>query len=185
MRELGERRLLDNTLIVVTSDHGELFGENGLMGHASSLYAPVLHVPLLMLWPGRFPEGVVLDQPVGLRHLAATVLDLAGIEKHPLPGHSLAPLWNGAGGVPEILRQPVFSSLEQGIRVEPHWRNADGPLHSLITGTSHYIRNSDGSEELFELIADPAETTNLAASSDTAPFRIALDRFLRDGSGRP
>jgi hypothetical protein len=79
----------------------------------------------------------------------------------------------------------VFSSLEQGIRVEPHWRNANGHLNSVIIDAGHYIRNSDGSEELFDLLADPAETTNLAASSDPTPFRIALERFLRDGSGRP
>ena len=49
--------MLENTLVVVTSDHGEGFGEHGLAGHGVSLYRPELHIPLLMALPRRVPKG--------------------------------------------------------------------------------------------------------------------------------
>ena len=52
--ELGRRGALDNTVVVITADHGEGFGEHGLSGHGVSLYRPELHVPLLVLSPGGF-----------------------------------------------------------------------------------------------------------------------------------
>lgn len=55
--ELRERDILGDTLVVITSDHGEMFGEHQLYGHGSSLHRPQLHVPLLMLFPTRIPAG--------------------------------------------------------------------------------------------------------------------------------
>ena len=179
---LESRGVLDTTLVIVTSDHGELFGEHGLMDHANSLYAPLLHVPLFMVWPGRIPSGVSIREPVGLRHIPATILDLAGVDAVAgLRGRSLTPLWREAEGRQRSL-EPVLSSLERGIRVDAHWRNANADLHSLIVGNQHYIRSSDGGEEMYDLVSDPAELTNIADRSDLESFRTELDRLLRQGS---
>jgi arylsulfatase A-like enzyme len=171
----------DRTLVIVTSDHGELFGEHGLLDHANSLYAPLLHVPLTMMWPGRIPAGTVIREPVGLRHIGATILDLLRLENTGFPGDSLASSWRG-GQPAASVTEPVFSTLEQGIRVEAHWRNSRGRLYSVIVGDRQYIRSSDGSEELYDLASDPVDQVNLAGIADTTMFRAALERFRHDGS---
>src|SRR5262249_3096125 len=58
--ELGHRGVLENTLVIITSDHGEEFGEHGLLDHGNSLYFPSIHVPLVVYFPGRVPQGRVV-----------------------------------------------------------------------------------------------------------------------------
>ncbi len=90
LRALASRGRLANTIIVVTSDHGELFGEHGVLTHGNSLFLPVLHIPLFMVAPGRIPVGARIPSIASLRDLPATLLDLAGVPNPGLPGHSLA-----------------------------------------------------------------------------------------------
>lgn len=166
--ELGTRGVLDNTILVITSDHGEQFGEHGLMDHGNSLYRPLLEVPLLVVWPGRLPAGVRVDTPVSLRDVPATITDLA-FGRAELPGRSLAPLWAGGDVVPS----PVLAELQQGIR-SPAWLPVSrGDMQSLVVGGHHYIRNGDGREELYDLSVDPQERRDLAGS-DAA--RLAATR---------
>ena len=73
----------DDTLIVVTSDHGELFGEDGRWGHGGDPIPPLVHVPLIVKYPGGTPRGRD-DRPVSLAAVPATVLAVAG--EPPLPG---------------------------------------------------------------------------------------------------
>jgi arylsulfatase A-like enzyme len=75
--ELDRRGLTQNTLIIVTSDHGEEFGENGVFWHGNSLYRPSVQIPLLMKLPGGLPAVRVVDDPVSLRDLAATIMSVA------------------------------------------------------------------------------------------------------------
>ena len=175
--ELKRRGVLDNTIVIVTSDHGELFGEHGLSGHANSLYLPLLHVPLLIRYPEHVPAGRRIATVASLRNIAATVLDLAGIEAQGIPGLSLALCWKEP--------QPaafgdVTATLSKGINVEANHRNASGDMFSRIDGQFHYIRNGDGSEELYDYKEDAAEEHNLVR--DPA-FHTALEQ-LRAGSGR-
>src|SRR6185436_16836154 len=80
--DLEARGVLANTIVVVTADHGEEFGEHGLFYHGHSLYRAALDVPLLMSWPGHLPARTVVSRPVSLRNLGATLIELA------LPGDS-------------------------------------------------------------------------------------------------
>jgi arylsulfatase A-like enzyme len=86
---LQARGRWERTLVVVTSDHGEEFGEHGVYFHGNSLYRASLEVPLLLRYPGVVPAGQAIVVPVSLRDLAATVLELAGAPAE-LPGRSLA-----------------------------------------------------------------------------------------------
>ena len=91
---LDSRGLLDNTLIVITADHGELHGEHNDYGHGSHLYREVVDVPLLVAGPTRVPHGKTVAQPVSLRDLPTTVVDLLGFDgRSPFPGRSLARCW--------------------------------------------------------------------------------------------
>jgi arylsulfatase A-like enzyme len=185
--ELTRRGLLDNTIVVIVSDHGEEFAEHGLLSHGNSLYLPSLHVPLLIRWPGGVPSGIAIERPVSLLDLAATVLDLAGIhDSTGVSGTSLAPVWRGDSA---RALSPALSEL-YWVRNQPKsFPVARGNLHSLVSGRYHLIVNADGREELYDLYRDPSEQHNLAASPPD-PFALAAMRGelarhpMRDRKGR-
>lgn len=180
--ELERRGLSENTLVVLTSDHGENLGERALVGHGISLYRPELHVPLVVLQPDRVPSGRVVAEPVSLRDVAATVVDLAGCGAGaPFPGTSLARSWAGTTGRPDA---PFLAEVDrpQLAEEQPHVPAARGAMRAVVAGGRVYIRNGDGAEELYDLEGDPSEARNLAGAeeSETAlrPFREALGRLL-------
>jgi len=159
---LAERGVLDNTIVVITSDHGEQFGEHGLTLHGNSLYRQALHVPLVMVFPPRLPAGVRVDTPVSLRDLPATLLTLAGSEpaREGIPGASLAAL----AGQPAGRASEVISELSRHYRRAPTLRNRNGPMESVVAGRWHLIRDGDGRLEAYDLLADGAEEHNRVAS---------------------
>ena len=77
--ELQRRGVLDDTLVVVTSDHGEHLGDHGLFFHGCSLYRQLVEVPLVIVDPEGVPAGRAVAEPVSLRDVPATVLDLLGL----------------------------------------------------------------------------------------------------------
>jgi arylsulfatase A-like enzyme len=174
---LRQRGVLDDTLVVITSDHGEGLGEHRLFGHGNSLYRSLLHVPLLIVFPGRVPAGEIVTEAVSLRDLAATVVDLAGLGGTvPVPGASLARYWAPTRPPPaEMLLAEVDKS-----RNGPKWYPVmKGSMKSLVGEGRHYIKNEgDGREELYDFDADPWEVHDLASAADSGPtlehFRLAL-----------
>ncbi len=157
---LEARGLLDHSIVVLTSDHGEQFGGRGLYDHANSLYRQVVQVPLVLVAPGRAPEGLRVPYPVSLRNVPATLLDLAGIPGHLLPGESHTRFWRGTP-IDSSQDSPVLSELTPSPRAPQIHRNARGELRSLVEGPYHYILNADGSDELFDLRTDPLEERSL------------------------
>ena len=187
--ELRHRNLLENTLVIITSDHGEQFGENGLFEHGNSLYKPLLHVPLLIAFPGRIPAGVAIQEPVTLRDLAATIAGLLEIEDGTVfPGQSLAQHWD------QQLRRnfsgssPLFGEVRKGIRRPASYPVSKGDMHSLIEGKYHYIKNGDGREELYDTTRDPLEQHDLAQTM-TEPtlehFKATLETILMNRQIQP
>ncbi len=178
-RELDRRGELSNTLLIVTSDHGEEFGEHGWVSHGNGLYYPVLHVPLLISFPGRVPGGVRVTEPVTLRDLGSTVLDLVGPgQSGNFPGRSLSAHWRGTSSSKFGPESPLLAEVARA-QDQPDWYAVSkGAMHSIIVGRHHYILNGDGREELYDIIADPWETTDLVkvAGSETTlgPLRAAL-----------
>ena len=81
MTSLKGAACFDNTLIIITSDHGEHLGEHGLFGHGKSLYSQELHVPLVIIPPGGLVNGRTVNAPVSFRDLPATVADVLGISE--------------------------------------------------------------------------------------------------------
>jgi arylsulfatase A-like enzyme len=165
--ELDRRGALDRTIVAITSDHGEQFGEHGLKLHANSLYLPVLDVPLVIRYPAA-GAGRRVDRTVSLRDLPATLLDLAGASA-TLPGTSLRFLWEPElSGTPS----PAASFLSQGIGVNAKFPNGRGSLASLTGDTLRYIAKSTGEEELYDVRTDPAELHNLATADTVAAKRM-------------
>jgi arylsulfatase A-like enzyme len=181
--ELETRGLLENTLVLITADHGELFGEhNNIFGHWSTLYSEEIRVPLLVISPGRVPSGKIISAPVSLRDLPATVVDLAGLgPESSFPGRSLARFWDPGAGANLSAADPVFSEVELDRLPMDH---KDKLQRSLTIGDKVYICNARGDEELYNVADDPAEAHNLAGLADARPaleqFRTSLKRLLAD-----
>jgi arylsulfatase A-like enzyme len=163
---------LEDTVIVVTSDHGEHFGEHArdglpLVGHRQSVYQPEVHVPLVIVAPGRVAAGTAVPGAVSLRDLPATVVDLVGLrDGSPFPGRSLVRPASGSaerGGDNAALAE--FSpSLDRPPTLR-YQTGAPGLMRAVVTDGAAYV-TSDGREELYDLRDDPAESTDLAASGD-------------------
>jgi len=181
--ELDTKGQLENTLVLVTSDHGEHFGEHaGIFQHGASLYSQEIHVPLLVIHPGRVPSGKVISAPVSLRDLPATVVDLLGLgPESPFPGRSLARFWDAGAVRDQSLAEPVLSEL---LKPGPTSSDDAGYYSALAVGEMVYIRNAKGDEELYNIAVDPAEAHNLARSAEAQPalerLRTALEPLVAD-----
>lgn len=168
---LKQRGVLDRTIVIVTSDHGEHFGEHGLVDHANSLYLPLLHVPLMIRYPAGLPAGRRVDTLVSLRDLPATILDIAGIKHADFPGTSLSQTWRQPG---LCVQGDIVAELIKGINVDPAFRNYRGDAVARLDERFHYIRNGDGTEELFEYRIDPQERRNLVKDPARHPDVVRL-----------
>jgi arylsulfatase A-like enzyme len=176
--ELRARRALDNTLVIVTSDHGQHLGEHGLVGHGNSLYMQLLHVPFVISFPGRVPMGSSVAEFVSLRDVPATVLELLGLKDAvDFPGSSLAQFWQAEDRARRPTEDALLAELTQ------RYTGARNDMKSLVIDSFHYIRNTDGREELYDLEADPVEERDLAnspAGREALPrFRAQLDELSR------
>jgi len=173
-QQLADRDLLANSLVIITADHGEQFGEHGLYNHGNSLYLPSLRVPLLVSFPGRVPEGIRVAQWVGMRDLPSTILDLVGASKgDPLAGSSLARYWQDGESAADALVSEVL--VTEGTKRR-------GEMKSLLVDHYHYIRNGDDSEEFYDVKDDPDELIDLRGTASgkaaAATYRRALNGLL-------
>lgn len=151
---LESRGLLHNTLIVVTADHGELFGQHGLFGHGHSLYIDEIRVPLIIVPPRGLSSGRRVKQPVSLRDLGRTITDLVGIEASQLGGASLRPVWESDSAVaPGPVISMVSGVPDRGSQAPV----ARGNMAALLRGPWHYILNGDSTVELYHLQDDYRE----------------------------
>ena len=148
---------LDNTLVVLTADHGEAFAEHGVLGHKHSLHTEEVRVPLIMRFPGRVPAGHVVDDAVSLVDIAPTLLEFADLA--PLDGQwgrSLVPLATG-----ELDRLP-----ERPMPLELTARH-DGYQHRGARWSSATVLDKtpgvpgDGGLRLFDLARDPFEQRSI------------------------
>jgi arylsulfatase A-like enzyme len=182
LRELERREILDRTLLIVASDHGEGLGEHDLFDHGESLYSTEIHVPLLFVLPAPSDHSRVVSEPVSLRDLPATVVDLVGLASNsPFPGRSLAVLWRSSSQAADsMISNDVFSELPAANPSNPNQGRspaARGPLISLAQGDYVYIRNQqDGREELFLETDDRRELSNRAGLQSLRPI---LEQFRR------
>jgi arylsulfatase A-like enzyme len=184
-RELDRRHLLENTLVIVTADHGEEFGEHGLADHGNSLYRLSVHVPLVIRFAGHVPEGSRIAAPVSLRNLAATVLELVKVKGPALPGRSLTRFWLGGDATPD--------TIVNGIRKvdnQPAWYPvSQGDLNSVAFDGWRYIRNEGtGAEELFDFEHDVLERWNLIGSvraDSLLPRYRAAMTMIKEPASKP
>src|SRR5262249_30795897 len=107
--------LAGNTIVVVTSDHGDQMGDHFLWHKGGCHYDASARVPFVVRWPGRVPAGGVSAELQSLVDLAPTFMGAAGLEQHPeMQGVDQTPAWEGGGGVREgvLIEHPVETGLE-------------------------------------------------------------------------
>jgi arylsulfatase A-like enzyme len=167
--ELARRGLLDHTIVIITSDHGEQFGEHGKLFHMNSLYRVLLEVPLLIRFPPAVPANRSIPAPVSIRDIPRTVLTLTGVAADSVPGRSLTRFWKPEPAAPDSLILAEMST-SSGRNLGPH---------AVLSNGLFYIRRGKDSVELYQLLDDPSQSTNLyrdsTRSGDLARFRHVTD----------
>jgi arylsulfatase A-like enzyme len=162
-KKIEDLGLAKRTLIVVTADHGEEFFEHGNKGHQKSLYDEVLHIPLILRWPGHVPEGIRVKQQARIIDIAPTIRSLCGLPPNrEAVGVSLVDHLHGRGR-----DLPAYAELEVGMRL----RSIRLPAFKLI-----WDLNSD-QQSLYDPASDPGETMVLGTG---APHSAAATRYLND-----
>ncbi|HET7324158.1 MAG TPA: sulfatase, partial [Halococcus sp.] len=175
----------ENTVFVVTSDHGENIGDHGMMDHQYCLYDTLLHVPLVVHGAG-FEDGRV-DDLVQLTDLAPTLLDTADIDapemRDGFQGQSFHPeakIESRAHAIAEYMApQPSMEALREEVGpLSDDVTRLDRSLRTIRTDEEKLIRGSDGTREFYELRNDPDESKNLAAEKSERV--TALETVLAD-----
>ena len=171
--ELDAAGTLDETVLIVTGDHGEMFFEQGLHGHGHSLYRPLVQVPLVMWSKGGVPKRRRIKDWVTISDLPATVFELSGVAPDgAFPGQSLSQFWRPAGPAEE--RSPLLAEVSQGIAMPSFTPVSGGDMKSLIEGSLQFITGGNRGDALYDLIKDPRQEINMI---DSAPGRRAAARM--------
>ncbi len=182
---LEEWGLLDRTLVVVTSDHGESFGEHNEIGHCNNVYQPEVHVPLLVREPGQL-VGRRVREPAHLVDVMPTLLARARLPAPPgLQGVDLS---GGERVLPLVAFMGRYLDL-----VRKHPRFYDRTHSAVLRERWKLVSHSSGERELYDLDADPAERDDQAGSQPEIAAQLeaelerfereATPRFVRDGAG--
>ncbi|MFP6664115.1 MAG: sulfatase-like hydrolase/transferase [Deltaproteobacteria bacterium] len=156
MDRLEALGVLDDTIVVITADHGELFGEHGLAYHFKALSEEETHVPLIIRYPAGLPSGQRVPEPVELNDILPTVLELAGIESSaPMDGKSLV----AAARTGKADDEAVFTYLLRDPRAAFAHTQA-GHLLGIRKDGQKYVWSSGGEHEFYELEGDPKAHDN-------------------------
>ncbi len=158
---LDQTRQRDNTVIVFTSDHGEMLGDHGLLYKGCRFYEGLVRVPLIFSWQGQIASGLKSDALVELLDLSATLLELGGVavpDYHQ--GKSLLPIMRG-DAAPEHHRSFVRSEYYDAL--DTSFVNGDSSYATMYRNRRYKLVVYHGHNlgELFDLERDPWEHINL------------------------
>jgi arylsulfatase A-like enzyme len=181
----------ENAIVVVTSDHGESFGEHDyFFEHGAYLYEPTVRVPLIISAKGRLPGGLVVDSQARTIDIMPTILDLAGIPVATgLQGVSLVPRTGGGvdGAVPPAYSESGRNFYPENPRqyiggVAGKWRMLRSSRYKVIL----IPQDPEPIWEVYDLQADPGETENLTERipEEAARLQATLVEIVANDPGR-
>jgi len=181
LQRLNDIGVLKNTIVVITSDHGESLGDHGLKYHGSALYRELIQVPLIVYCPGRIPEGIRIEAPVSTASIAETVMNLAGGKTDTFPGPPLSELWNSprdAAKWPDVLAElpqtKNFTHEDQALEGEQPLAS-NGSMRCLVTSQWQLIQHDKWPDQIYDWKADPKESKDLI---NTPEGKAARDGIL-------
>lgn len=192
-KTLHNRAAADNTLTLLTADHGDGLGEHGYMGHAFVAYDELVHVPLVAHWPGRLPTGSRLSTPVSTRRVFHTMIDAANLQPdvaarfHQAEAHALSLVETIYGKDPEqgAVLSEIYPPLNFVRAIEHRQPQLLHDFRCLslrraIVNDGHKLITVDGaSDEMFNLQVDPLELLNILRDQPDDALRLEnhLDRL--------
>jgi len=172
IRTLKERNLYDNSLIIVTADHGEGLGSSRVLSHPGSVYQAHVGIPLIVKYPHQ-QEGAVMEQAVSQIDLLPTILAAAGVKPPAnLPGVDLHQIDQTASRNLLSVSYPCLASTVPSL---------NRTTTSVISGQMKYIESTNGNQELYDLRRDPMESVNLIGthSPEQLLLSTSLERMRR------
>jgi arylsulfatase A-like enzyme len=174
---LQQAGVLDDTLVVVCSDHGEHLGEKQFIGHSLTLYNELVRVPLIVRDPhNQFPRNTSVDQVVSTCHLFQSVLTAAGLASETEAEYSLVHSPTQAQSRHQVFSEaiPPQNVLNLLLKRQPDLirdRACDVPRRAVWIGTHKLIETGDRFLELYDVYEDPQESLNL---SDILPENVEV-----------
>lgn len=181
---LREKSFADDTLVIITSDHGEHLGEHGFSGHGISLYDPQIKIPLIIRHPRYFRPNEKSRAMVSLPDIFHTIVDLVGDPQKTVDSFRVKQrsLLNRSGEETDYIfsevDEPFSSTKEKGSIADPRERIKVYQAKQCVRSNNFkYFLYQDGTEELFDLINDPEEEHNVAENNyrELIWFRKKLD----------
>jgi arylsulfatase A-like enzyme len=185
---LRQKELLANTLVIVTSDHGESLGQHHLMTHGRALYWELIHVPLILWYPGHLPAGTTIGRPVSNAEIPATIMDILGSTPNSSPEPGLSP------ESPSLLHEgapEAISELGQNRYPGKHDEQADTLIPTASSGSMETIVNPDWQLiwhtklglQLYARLKDPQEDADLIGTprgqAEAASLHEELKKLTR------
>ncbi len=174
-----QRGLLDNTLVVIASDHGEHLDTHGMWSHRFLAYNDLVHVPIILRYPGQ-QQPVRVSTPVQLSDLYPTVLHAVLGADAPDPGSGARDLFEviAQNGEPRIVISAYGGPSKEGRdrvlkRNDPNVTHRMRPQIAAQDRRFKYISSYDGTRELYDLVADPEELKNLVGVIPAEAKRLA------------
>ena len=177
LRFLQQSPEWSNTYVIVTSDHGEAFGEHGAYTHGWDLHREVLHVPLVVAGPG-IPTGVRIKDTASTRKIFPTILQWSGMKQPVLLQRSLSAMW-GSHYLPVLPEEPTISEF-----LDPAPPAVPRGLISVTTREWHFIYYADHQSRLYHWPSDPLEQHDVAESPDNQAILVRLEDDLVSIVGR-
>ena len=176
LEETGQRQ---NTIVIFTSDHGEMLGDHGILLKGPHMYEGAVRVPLILSWPERFEQGMRTDALVELTDLAPTLLECANV---PIPasvqGRSFMPICTGEADAGKH-RDSVFCEHYNSFSFH------DPVAYNTMVRDERYkvvVYHGTDAGELYDLQDDPDEFVNLWDSPDHRDLRFEMVRKCFDAS---
>ena len=179
--ELESRGELENTIVIITADHGESLGEHGLLQHSASLYRQEIHVPLIV-WGAGVPSGIIVDTPVSTASLPVTIMQLLGANDGAFPSQPLTKLFGGS--VPPGWAQPI-SEVAQFDGAAEQNPTTYGEMKSVVGDQLQYIVHEEFGEVLYNWRDNPQEQSNLANDPASASALDVFRSYLEGLIGSP
>ena len=175
LEETGQR---EQTVVLFTSDHGEMLGDHGLIQKGCRFYEGLVRVPLIFSWPGHFESGLKSDELVELLDKAPTLLELAGLKvPDRMQGKSLLPILQGEVSEDhhrDFVRCEYYDAVDM----------PDGTFATMYRDRSHKLVVYHGHQhgELYDLEADPDEFENLWDEPSSQGLKLGLMKRSYDSS---
>jgi arylsulfatase A-like enzyme len=196
---LTDLDIIDETVLIITADHGDNQGEHNLMDHKYCLYDTLIHVPLIIRYPPLLPTGLVINQTVQTVDIFPTIMDILNVERA-----DLARQFQGYSLLPEKLpHRPAQFAVAERRNFSPRlgetfakYPDFDYTVYerdqtAIRTMTHKYIWASDGRDELYEIAVDPGEKHNMIADHPEQVRALRkmlsehLERVSADGLPEP